>query len=142
MCICTITPSFSYVGGGIYVTSGHQSLPNDGMIVAHAISNVISEFRCLSGTSRYNVGQFIGVSGIDIVSNTTDPFLIRRGSSNNPGLIHVRSSRSFAAEYDGIYTCQIPDESGTAAKINVGLYLHGVRGNKVHVNYLISNYTH
>lgn len=101
------------------------------MIIAHTVSSLISEFRCLSGTSRYNVGQFIGTSGVDIVSNTTDPFLIRRGSANNPGLIHVRNSRTLAAEYEGVYTCQIPDESGTMARVNVGLYLHGIKGKQL-----------
>lgn len=122
--------AFFIIGAGIYVTTGHQSLPNDGMIIANAVTNLMSEFRCLSGTSRYNVGQFIGTSGVDIVSNNADPFLIRRGSANNPGLIHIRNSRPFAPDYEGIYTCQIPDESGTMAQVNVGLYLNGTKGKK------------
>lgn len=116
------------IGIGIYVTQGHQFLSNDGLIVAQPFTNRISEFRCLSGSTQYNVGQFIGTNGVNIVSDTRDPFYISRGRQFSPGVIHVRSNRELETEYEGIYTCQMPDETGNVTSINVGLYRHGVGG--------------
>ena len=113
-------------GIGIYVTRGHRFLPTDGLIVAQPIT--ISEFRCLSGSTQYNVGQFIGTNGENIVSDTSDPFFISRGTRFSPGVIHVRSNRELETQYEGIYTCRMPDETGNVTSINVGLYRHGVGG--------------
>ena len=118
-------------GAGIYVTGGMQSLPNDGLIIAHAYSKRISEFRCLSGTTRHNVGQLIGTNGLDIVGNSTDPFLVTRGSAYSPGMIHVRNTLTFEEGYDGIYTCKLPDENGAISSVNVGLYRTGVKGKSI-----------
>ena len=117
-----------FPGVGIYVTKGHQFLPKDGLIVAQPLTNSISEFRCLSGATQYNVGQFIGTNGVDIVRNIDDPFYISRGTQFSQGIIHVISTRELETEYEGIYTCQIPDETGNMASINVGLYRNGVSG--------------
>ena len=122
------------IGIGIYVTQGHQSLPNDGLIVAEPFTNRISEFQCVSGTTQYKVGQLIGTTGEDIVSNIEDVFYISRGTQFSPGVVHVRSIRELETEYEGIYTCQMPDETGNMASVNVGLYRNNIQGEPLHYN--------
>ena len=119
-------------GIGVYVTQDHKSLPNDGMIVVQPFTNRISEFRCLSGSTQYNVGQLIGTTGENIVSDISDPFHVSRGTWFNPGVIHVQSNRELGTQYEGIYTCRMPDETGNVTSMNVGLYRRGVRGKLVH----------
>ena len=127
-------------GAGIFVTRDHQSLPNDGLIVASA--KRISEFRCLSGTSLHNVGQLIGTTGVDIVTNTSDPFHITRGNVFSPGVIHVRSHGFLTPENEGVYTCKMPDESGAEKSVNVGLYLSGVKGESLAVVLMCHDHSH
>ena len=115
------------IGAGIYVTSGQRALPNNGLIVA-SVSNRISEFRCLSGSSSAYVGQFLGPNGEDLTHVDTDHFLVHRGGSYDPGLIHVRRLTPLAREEQGVYTCQIPNERGIAVDVNVGLYLRDLAG--------------
>ena len=107
------------LGAGIYVAHGHDALPNNGMIVAGR-GGRISEFRCISGYSRSNVGHLFDINEVDITTSNSDPFFTFR---YNPGTVHVRSLRSLRSNEQGIYTCRIPDETGTTVDVNVGLYL-------------------
>ena len=107
------------LGAGIYVSHGHTALPNNGMILTGA-GGRISGFRCISGTSRSNVGHLFDINEADITTSNTDPFFTFR---NSPGTVHVRSLRSLLSNEQGIYTCRIPDERGTTVDVNVGLYL-------------------
>ena len=111
----------SLLGAGIYVSSGHVALPNDGIIVTGA-GGRISEFRCISGSTRSNTGHLFDINEVDITLSNTDPFFTFRGS---PGTVHVRSVRALASNEQGIYTCRIPNEMGTTVDVNVGLYLSG-----------------
>ena len=104
------------------MTSGREALPNNGLIVA-GVTNRISEFRCLSGSSSPFVGQLLGPNGEDLTHVDADHFLVHRGGSYDPGLIHVRRLAPLAREEQGVYTCRIPNERGTAVDVNVGLYL-------------------
>ena len=112
----------STIGAGIYVTSGREALPNNGLIVA-GVTNRISEFHCLSGSSSPFVGQLLGPNGEDLTHVDTDHFLVHRGGSYDPGLVHVRRLAPLARKEQGVYTCRIPNERGTAVDVNVGLYL-------------------
>lgn len=120
-------------GVGIYVTQEQKSLPNNGIIVAHRISNFLSEFRCLSGSKQSSVGQLIGVNGSDISNDLNDPFFIIKGGSFHPAMLHVQKSyRRFTAEYNGIYTCRIPNEAEVIEEFNVGLYQHSYASECMH----------
>ena len=114
-------------GAGIYVTSGQKSLPNNGLIVA-GVTNRISEFRCLSGSSSPFVGQLLGPNGEDLTHIDSDHFLVHRGGSYDPGLVHVRRLAPLTREEQGVYTCRIPNERGIAVDVNVGLYLRDSAG--------------
>ena len=88
-------------------------------------SGRVSDLRCISGSTSSNVGHLFDINEVDITLSSTDPFFIFR---NNPGTVHVRSLRSLRSNEQGIYTCRIPDESGTTVDVNVGLYLSGSAG--------------
>ena len=106
-------------GAGIYVAHGHDALSNNDMIVTGA-GGRISEFRCISGSSRSNIGHLFDINEVDITMSNDDPFFTFR---HNPGTVHMRSLRSLRSNEQGIYTCCIPDETGTTVDVNVGLYL-------------------
>lgn len=110
------------------MTSGQKALPNNDLIIADAY-NRISEFRCLSGSSSSEVGQLLSPAGKDITFDDSDHFLVRRGGTYDPGLVHVRRIVPLSNEEQGVYTCRIPDETGTAIDVNVGLYLNESAGN-------------
>ena len=110
------------IGAGIYVSGGQKALPNNGLIVA-GVDDRISEFRCLSGSSSQDVGQLINPDGDDITFLDSDHFLVRKGGSYDPGLVHVRRAVPLRREEEGVYTCRIPDEKGETVDVNVGLYL-------------------
>ena len=111
-----------HIGAGIYVVNGHTALPNNGMIIT---SGRVSDLRCISGSSRSNVGHLFDISEVDITLSNTDPFFIFR---NSPGMVHIRSVRNLRSNEQGIYTCRIPDETGTTVDVNVGLYLSSSAG--------------
>ena len=111
-----------FPGAGIYVSgSPSAALPNNGMIVAGS-SGRIGDFRCVSGSRQSNVGHLFDMNDVDITTSSSDPFFTFRHS---PGMVHVRSLRSLHSNEQGIYTCRIPDETGTTVNVNVGLYLAG-----------------
>ncbi len=45
-----------------------------------------------------------------------------RGTSHDPGTLHVRSLRSLKPEESRIYTYRTPNEAGSIIDFNVGLY--------------------
>ena len=79
-------------------------------------------FRCLSGSSSPNVGNLIGPHGTDITFATSDPFLVIRGGSNDPGTLLVRKIRRLVSEDSGIYTYRSPDENGDIVEFHFGVY--------------------
>ena len=107
------------LGAGIYVSSGHTALPNNGMILTGA-GGRISGFRCISGSRQSSIGHLFDMNEVDITTSNSDPFFTFR---NSPGTVNVRSLRSLRSNEQGIYTCRIPDETGTTVDVNVGLYL-------------------
>ena len=96
-------------------------LPNNGLITT-SVRNTIPSFRCLSGSSRPNVGNLIGPDGTDTTFSTSDPFFISRGGSYDPGTLLVRSVRALEPEDSGIYTYQTPDENGDTVEFHFGVY--------------------
>ena len=71
-----------------------------------------------------NVGQFIGLNGNVLTSNSN--FAIARPQ---PGEITVEnivgSQSALTASQQGVYTCRIPLQSGEMREINVGIYPNG-----------------
>ena len=125
-------------GAGIFVNTGDGSvptgvLPNNGMVIALdvPIGNRIS-FQCRSGSTETDVGDIIGLDGnaLPIDSSgagvTTGGLNVRRSS---PATVFVRNRAGtepdLTAAEAGVYTCRIPDETGTMVDVNIGVYVNG-----------------
>ena len=83
---------------------------NDGVI----------DFHCVSGSYHPNVGHLFDINEIDIATSNGDPPF---SFQHTTGAIHVQSLRQLQSNEQGIYTCRIPDETGSTVNVNVGLYL-------------------
>ena len=105
-------------------------LPNNSLITTQTPSDTISNFRCLSGSSSRSVGNVIGPLGNDITFSHTDPFLVSRGSSYDPGTLLVRNIRPLQWADTGIYTYRTPDENGNIIDFHYGLYFSSYSGNQ------------
>ena len=71
-----------------------------------------------------NVGQFIGLNGINVTSNGY--FAI---SHPQPGEMTVENIVGFhnilTSSQQGVYTCRIPLQNGDSTDVNVGIYPSG-----------------
>ena len=122
-------------GAGIFVNTGDDSvptgaLPNNGIVIALAATsgNRIS-FQCRSGSTNSGVGDIIGLDGNALpfdLSGAGVTFNIRQLS---PATVSVRNcvanEDDLTADDNGVYTCRIPDESGTIVDVNIGVYATG-----------------
>ena len=107
--------------------------PNNGIVIAIAATsgNRIS-FQCRSGSTGTDVGDIIGLDGnafpIDSSSGgvTTGGLNVRQLS---PATVLVRNrvgnEPALTTDDNGVYTCRIPDESGTMVDVNIGVYVNG-----------------
>ena len=122
-------------GAGIFVNTGdgitNVVFPNNGIVIAlAATSGNRFSFQCRSGSTGTDVGDIIGLDGnalpIDSSGMTTGGLNVRRSS---PATVFVRNSASnepaLTAAEAGVYTCRIPDESGTMVNVNIGVYVNG-----------------
>ena len=122
-------------GAGIFVNTGDGSvptgaLPNNGIVIALAATsgNRIS-FQCRSGSTGTDVGDIIGLDGnalpIDSSGVTTGGLNVRRASPASVFVLNRQSEPALTAAEAGVYTCRIPDESGTIVDVNIGVYETG-----------------
>ena len=79
---------------------------------------------CRSESMSENVGQFIGLNGSALTSNSV--FAI---ANPQPGELRIQNivglNNSLTASDQGVYTCRIPLESGETRDLNVGIYPSG-----------------
>lgn len=101
--------------------TGDKVLANNSLISA-LTRNTTPSFRCLSGSSKSNVGNLIGPGGTDITYSTSDPFFVSRGGTYDPGTLLVRSARALKSKDSGIYTYRTPDENGKIVEFYFGVY--------------------
>ena len=94
-------------------------LPQNGLITT---ATRPPNIRCLSGSSRSNVGSIISPQDRDITFLFTDPFLVSRGGSRDPGTISIRAVRLLGEEDYGVYTYRTPDESNKIVEVHFGIY--------------------
>ena len=119
----------AFTGHGIYLFKGNPrgNLLNNSIAIS---DNPASEFKfclrifCRSNSMSGNVGQFVGLNGNALTSNSF--FAIARPQ---PGEITVEnrvgSQNPLTASQQGVYTCRIPLQSGEMSEINVGVYSNG-----------------
>ena len=122
MSSCTKFVLLQNTGAGIFynVRGGGRVLSKNSIIDITTL--VVPFFRCLSGSSSPNVGSLIGPHGTDITFATSDPFLVIRGGSNDPGTLLVRKIRHLVSKDSGIYTYRSPDENGDILEFHFGVY--------------------
>ena len=117
-------------GAGLYVSDGIGQIFNNSILHA-TISGRIRQILCISGSRETDVGQWIGLDGTDLTTNTTDPFEISFGNSQTPGYLEISTPSSnvpLSSIHQGVYTCVIPDETGETRFLHIGLYLTGFAG--------------
>ena len=82
---------------------------------------------CLSGRGEAGIGRWIAPNGNDYTLPGTHAFEVSVGGQNNPGVVEISVSGSDnrfpAGHWDGVYSCVIPDETGTEKIIYLGIYL-------------------
>ena len=116
---------FIFTGAGIHVFNGVNtgSQPNDGLaIFANPGSGRRIRFFCRSDSLTLNVGELIGLDGNTFSGNDylflEPPF--------NGGELRIENvvgrEEPLPASEQGIYTCQIPLQSGEIVMINIGVY--------------------
>ena len=86
---------------------------------------------CLSGSDASAVGQWIGPSGRVLTTVQNDPFDVIVGDSGSPGELRIETPGTnppITAIYEGVYTCEIPDDADATEDLHVGIYLSGSSG--------------
>ena len=118
---------FTDAGIQIFRGSPRGNLPlSNGLIVSDNPSGSDFRFRifCRSNSMMGNVGEFIGVDGNVLSSNSIFDI-----ASSQPGEIRIQnrvgSQNSLSTSQEGIYTCRIPLQNGEIREINVGIYSSG-----------------
>lgn len=109
-------------GVGIYIWHTGVVLTNNSYIMAksHHHHTTVPKFTCFSGSESTNVGHLIGVHGQDITKRVGDPFITDRSGT---GTLAVQANGRFTSEYEGVYSCRMPDEHGNTKEIYFGIYL-------------------
>ena len=133
-CTLHVSTLHGYIttGAGIFVNTGdgvtNVVLPNNGIVIAQGSveSGDRFSFQCRSGSTNSSVGDIIGLDGnalpIDSSGVTTGGLNVRRDS---PATVFVRNPASEQAVDEGVYTCRIPDETGSDVDVNIGVYRNG-----------------
>ena len=119
-------------GAGVFVETVSEALPNNSLITTvSSTQHLTPNIRCLSGSSKARVGRIIGPLGNDITFLTSDPFLIARGTSADPGTMFMRTQLQLDLNNTGIYTYRTPDENADTIDFNFGIYLHDYAGKSI-----------
>ncbi len=139
--MCTAHTQTISTGIGLYLHYGreilservqydHEILPESAIIYPWEPDEppeLVPGFTCLSGSQDSDVGQLIGVDGQNITHRRGDHFSVVLGNAQSPGMVRVRpAGTNFPIgtpfPRQGVYTCRLPDETGSFAEINFGLY--------------------
>ena len=118
---------FVFTGAGINVLNGTGGTlgtqPNNSLVVSNNPgSGPRIRFFCRSDSLTLNVGTLIGLNGNTFSDNN---FLVIVPPTNGGELRVVNSVSSqnpLPASEQGIYTCQIPLQSGEMVLVNIGIY--------------------
>ena len=137
-CILHVSTLHCYTtGAGIYVNTGDGAsnvvLPNNGIVIARNVGGGDRFiFQCRSGSTGTDVGDIIGLDGNVLLIDSSEAGMtigglnIRRSS---PATVVIRNrvgtEPDLTAADEGVYTCRIPDETGSDVDVNIGIYRNG-----------------
>ena len=120
-------------------------LPNNGIVIALAVtSGDRIAIQCRSGSTMTGVGQLVDLDGDTFnIGMSADVLSVEQigSGSGHPGSLqsrnHVGTERTLTAADEGVYSCRIPDETGSDVDINIGVYRNGFNS-KLYVFILVS----
>ena len=99
------------------------SQPNNGLAILNdAVSGFCIRFFCRSDSLTFNVGELIGLDGNTFSGNDYLAFDTPAFGGELRILNTVGREEPLPASEQGIYTCQIPLQSGEMVTINIGVY--------------------
>lgn len=100
------------------------TIPNNSIILTNDFGQ-IPRFQCISGSLLPNVGQWVTPSGQDVTLATEDLFDVVAGTEDDPGYLDIslHTGQILSIHDQGVYTCHIPDETGTVVSFHVGIYI-------------------
>ncbi len=124
---------YCLAGAGIHVFRGAStgdlqvpgSLPNNAIVISLGTARfeVYFRFFCRSDSMMNNVGMLIRPNGTTVTSG--DVFTINHPQPGELRVENTLSQNVLTAGDQGVYTCQIPLQSGAMRDINVGIYPSG-----------------
>ena len=99
-------------------------IPNNSIILTNNFGQ-IPRLQCISGSQSPDVGQWLTPAAQDVTLSTSDPFNVVRGGASDPGYLDIllNSGQILTIRDQGVYSCVIPDETGTSTSFFVGIYL-------------------
>ena len=111
-------------GAGIFVENGSPTgvLPDNSIVRGGTIY-----FQCRSGSTITGVGQLVDLDGntFNIGQNNGVFSVASIGNPVQPGSIRIQTVTSLTADDEGVYSCRIPDETGSDVDVNIGVYQNG-----------------
>ena len=111
-------------GAGIFVDNGSPAgvLPDNSIVRGGTIN-----FQCRSGSLDTGVGQLVDLDGntFNIGQNNGVFSVASIGNPVQPGSIRIQTVTSLTADDEGVYSCRIPDETGSDVDVNIGVYRNG-----------------
>ena len=116
----------SFITGVVIYHSSNGLLSNNSVLNA---SNgfLHGSFFCLSGRAEVGIGRWIAPNGDDFTHSETHAFEVTVGDDTNPGVVKISlsgpDSRFPAGHWYGVYSCVMPDETGAAQIVYLGIYL-------------------
>ena len=130
-------------GAGIFVNHGDDSvptgvLPNNGIVIARDVtSGDRIAIQCRSGSTMTGVGQLVDLDGNTFnIGMSAGVFSVAQlgGGPGQPGSVQfqnrVNNEDVLTAVDEGVYSCRIPDESGSEVDVNIGVYRNGFNSEK------------
>ena len=116
---------FLLTGVALYHSS--DGLLSNNSVVMASNGFLQGSFFCVSGRRQAGIGRWISPSGTDYTVPGIHPFEVAVGGQNNPGAVEISvsgsSGRFPAGQWDGVYSCVIPDETGAEQIIYLGIYI-------------------
>ena len=122
-------------GAGIYVNHGDDSVPtgvlsNNGIVISRDVLYVNRlVFQCRSGSTMTGVGQLVDLDGTSFnIGQTSGVFSVDALGyyyGGLPGSVRFRNHETLTADDEGVYSCRIPDETGSDVDVNIGVYRNG-----------------
>ena len=107
-------------------------LPNNGIVIARDVTSRDRIFvQCRSGSTEIGVGQLVDLDGNTFnISQSSGVFIVRQtgGGSGHPGSVQFcnhAGAETLTAADEGVYSCRIPDETGSVVDVNIGVYRNG-----------------